>query len=180
MFRKGVSHNEFAQHMQKKFKKLEEKKGNPLKELAITDAYALKYDQRYEHPLSVLNSCLNHIEHLKKIRFVVNRSVKDDEQIRAGFNQYFLDNSVQKIEVIFDKDFHDRFWFINKKKAFIVGTSLNTIGNKHFFVQDKYFKSKDVEVLLDLCFPNGELREQLNFEKDEGEWKLINIFNRQS
>ena len=94
-------------------------------------------------------------------------------------NQNFLENSVQNVDVIFDSDFHDRFWFINNKKAFFVGTSLNTIGNKHFFVQDTYFKSKDVKVLLDLCFNEdnydacGIIRERWCYEKQSGLWNEV-------
>lgn len=181
MFRKGIdTRDKFVEYITGRFDKAE-KKGKLIKELAITDAYALKSNTHkgYEHPLILLNRCIINVKELNKVTLLVNKNHLDYKTSTLAcevLNEMFVENSVQRIDVIFDLDFHDRFWFINKKKAFIVGASLNALGGKHFFVQDNYFKRKDVKVLLDLCFnadnfdAAGNLRTQWCYEKQDGNW----------
>lgn len=179
MVRKGLeAKSDFIDFIQRKFKKLE-KKGVLISELAITDTYAFKKNNGYDHPLSLLNSCLQDLGNLNKMVFLINvdnHKYKDSNEVCSTLNEIFIENTLEKIDVIFDSDFHDRFWFLNKKKAFFVGASLNAIGSKHFFVQDNYFKRKDVKVLLDLCFnkdnydASGNLRTKWCYEKQDGNW----------
>ena len=49
------------------------------------------------------------------------------------------------VEVIKSVDFHDRFWIVNERRGFVVGTSINSFGNKHFFIQDDFLSDFDIK-----------------------------------
>lgn len=51
------------------------------------------------------------------------------------------------------KDFHDRFWLVDDLKGLFVGTSLNSIGNKYFLVDN--LKPKDAQDVVSELQKNG-------------------------
>lgn len=51
------------------------------------------------------------------------------------------------ISVIESSDFHDRFWIADRSRGLIVGTSLNKIGGKIFFVDE--LSEEDLRAVLD-------------------------------
>lgn len=51
-----------------------------------------------------------------------------------------------KIRTTYSRDFHDRFWIADRTRGVILGTSLNKIGSKIFFI-DK-LSSRDVTAVL--------------------------------
>lgn len=53
-----------------------------------------------------------------------------------------------RLTVIKNGEFHDRFWIINDSKGIVVGTSINGFGNKHFFIQDDFLSTRDVQRIL--------------------------------
>lgn len=54
------------------------------------------------------------------------------------------------IRVFSEDKFHDRFWIVDEKLAFVVGTSINGFGKRHFFIQDDYLSPKDTETILEM------------------------------
>lgn len=58
------------------------------------------------------------------------------------------------ITVLESTDFHDRFWIADRTRGLIIGTSLNKIGGKIFFV-DKLSESDVTAVLLELGQVSG-------------------------
>lgn len=52
------------------------------------------------------------------------------------------------IEILYNDNFHDRFWIIDERLAFVVGASVNGFGKRHFFIQDDYLSPKDTKTIL--------------------------------
>ena len=84
-----------------------------------------------------------------------NGYIKELEVVtsKRNYNRTIYDAVVKnldflKITVIHENDFHDRFWIIDEKKAFVVGTSINSFGNKHFYIQDDFLSQRDTESIL--------------------------------
>lgn len=50
------------------------------------------------------------------------------------------------ISVVESEDFHDRFWIADRARGLIVGTSLNKIGSRIFFVDE--LSDSDVAAVL--------------------------------
>ena len=50
------------------------------------------------------------------------------------------------IRIIESNDFHDRFWIADRERGLIIGTSLNQIGTRKFFVDE--LSQSDVAAVL--------------------------------
>lgn len=57
-----------------------------------------------------------------------------------------------EVRVVHSSDFHDRFWIADRKRGVIVGTSLNKIGRKVFFV-DALSTSDTTDVVAEVERP---------------------------
>lgn len=42
------------------------------------------------------------------------------------------------------------FWIVDEAKGFVIGTSVNGMGKKHFFIQDDYLSQEDTQCVLSL------------------------------
>lgn len=106
------------------------------KELIIIDAYADK-------------SLLDYIRDInsKIIIITSNKSKIKDIEIEKFNKQY------NKLEVIYNNMFHDRYFIIDKESVFHVGTSLNHIGEKIFSINrlnDKVVKEHLISYVVDV------------------------------
>lgn len=105
--------------------------------LVVTDPYMFRFkpDRDWEFIKEVLAAVLDAANGLEKVVFIVDPD-KVNEECRA-LVESFLEGKGKKMDVVswnVDAEFHDRFWlFLTTErhcKGFIVGTSLNGIGNK--------------------------------------------------
>ena len=89
--------------------------------LYITDSYILSDEQAYDTLLILLKHCK-----AIRIMFIVK---KFEHAIFTKLNKDM--GQIKKEISVFKSDkFHDRFWFTRKQRGFVIGTSLNGIGNR--------------------------------------------------
>lgn len=110
--------------------------GETKNEIIIIDSYADK-------------TLLDFIKNINAIVTVItsNKAKLTDVEI-TKFNQQY-----HKLEVIYDNTFHDRYFIIDKKDVFHVGTSLNHIGEKLFSINkldDKIVKEHFINYVLEV------------------------------
>jgi len=105
--------------------------------LIVTDPYMFRFkpDRDWGFIRKVLAAVLDAANRLEKVVFIVDPD-KVDEECRSLIES-FLEEKGKKVDVVSwntEAEFHDRFWlFLTTErhcKGFIVGTSLNGIGNK--------------------------------------------------
>ncbi len=140
MFKKRVSTEEVSEFLIEKIRK-----ANIKSKITIIDAYFFS-DSQYSIT-SLMNDILEPFKDNISIIEIITFEPKINHNNFKKFKNEFKDF---KIHVFSSKDFHDRFWIIDDSKAFIVGASMNGIGNKHFFVQDEYLTKNDCTELLNL------------------------------
>ncbi len=105
-------------------------------EIIIIDSYADKTLLDY---IRDINS--------KIILITSNKSKIKDIEIDKFNNQY------NKLEIIYNNTFHDRYFIIDKKEVFHIGTSLNHIGEKLFSInklEDKIVKEHLINYVLEI------------------------------
>lgn len=110
---------------------------SPTSELIITDPYlftsAVKDDPTdYAKSVAALISPL--LESGAKLVAIV-----DKHQIHAGVRDIVLEELATThqeldVKVVKSTDFHDRFWISDRTRGVIMGSSLNKIGSKVFFI----------------------------------------------
>lgn len=84
---------------------------------------------------------------LREVEIITNQSYNTKQ---AGVLKKKLEENDIHLSIFHNASFHDRFWIVDERMAWVVGTSVNGFGNKHFFIQDDYLSSKDAETLLRL------------------------------
>lgn len=93
-------------------------------DLTIIDPYLFpkKSNDSYEDfIIGVLNSI-----NLKSIQFITSKGNHNQDL----FNNIKDKCNCKNINLDFTDDYHDRLWIANRRKAFIMGTSLNGLGKK--------------------------------------------------
>jgi hypothetical protein len=139
MFRAGVDKSEIVNFLREKLANegIHEK-------LTIIDPYFFSRG-KFGDTQDVINEILSPLsDSIKELEIVTskrnyNKTIHDTVSKKL----YFL-----RINVIHENDFHDRFWIIDERKAFVVGTSINSFGNKHFYIQDDFLSQRDTESIL--------------------------------
>jgi len=105
--------------------------------LIVTDPYMFRFkpDRDWEFIERVLAAVLEVANRLEKVVFIVD-SDKVNEECKSLIKS-FLEEKRKEMDIVYWKEgaeFHDRFWlFLTTErhcKGFVVGTSLNGIGNK--------------------------------------------------
>lgn len=149
MFRWGSSQKEVCEFIQSKLNQagLSEK-------LTIIDPYALAYDiykpdKNLHNPTTILTKILEPFKgNLHTLEIVIGS--KNTKNRTEQHLDNIKNNLGIEVKILRAPSFHDRFWIVDDRLAFIVGTSLNSFGNKHFFIQNSFLDHEDTQVLLNL------------------------------
>lgn len=152
MFRQGSSPHDICSFISSKLSQ-----AGLSQKLTIIDPYALAYDVRnpknLKNPTAILTEILEPFKgHFHTLELVIasqNSTNRPEQHIDNLKNNLGVD-----VTVLRAPSFHDRFWIVDDRLAFIVGTSLNSFGNKHFFIQNSFLDREDTELLLNL-YRNG-------------------------
>ncbi len=144
MFRAGCDLNEIIAFLVKKLKTV-----NSLEKLTIIDPYFFKYsNSKFAIPKNVMVDTLSNFTELRILEIVTtNYTVAKKEKLELEIKKVIPNLELNVIRI---EGFHDRFWIMNERKGFIVGTSLNGMTNKHFFIQDDFLSDKDIRELLEI------------------------------
>lgn len=141
MFEKGVAESEVVNVLIDKLHR-----GNLRNKLTVIDGYFLS-DNRFGDTQrrigNILEPFKGSVDFLEIITSVKHFNKVNSEPLSKRL--YYL-----TVSVIIKNDFHDRFWIIDDRQAFVVGTSINSFGNKHFFIQDDFLSFNDTQTILSL------------------------------
>lgn len=125
--------------------------------LTIIDPYAFAFDinnpKNLKNPTEVLTNILKPLKgRFSTLEIVIG---SQNSTNRPEQHQGNLENILDvNIKVLRTPSFHDRFWIVDDRLAFIVGASINSFGNKHFFIQNSFLDAEDTNILLEL-YRNG-------------------------
>ena len=140
MFEKGTADKDVIEFIQSKIRK-----AKLTKKLTIIDPYFFNSGKLSLAEKPTILEILKPFNQLEKLEIITKKNYN-----KANFEWYKKSLKNVDITVIAEENFHDRFWIIDENKAFIVGTSVNGFGNKHFFIQDDYLSDNDTQTLLNL------------------------------
>lgn len=114
------------------------------KELIITDPYLFKESKNKKEDDEYCNILAKIImkAKAKSIRVITNyRNYNND------IHKKIENKLTQDIKIIWNDDFHDRFWISDRKKGFYTGTSINGLGKRITLIN---LLSKDeVKIIID-------------------------------
>ena len=114
------------------------------KELIITDPYLFKESKNKKEDDEYCNILAKIImkSKAKSIRVITNyRNYNND------IHKKIENKLTQDIKIIWNDDFHDRFWIADRKKGFYTGTSINGLGKRITLIN---LLSKDeVKIIID-------------------------------
>lgn len=114
------------------------------KELIITDPYLFKESKNKKEDDEYCNILAKIImkAKAKSIRVITNyRNYNND------IHKKIENKLTQDIKIIWNDDFHDRFWIADRKKGFYTGTSINGLGKRITLIN---LLSKDeVKIIID-------------------------------
>ena len=114
------------------------------KELIITDPYLFKESKNKKEDDKYCNILAKIImkAKAKSIRVITNyRNYNND------IHKKIENKLTQDIKIIWNDDFHDRFWIADRKKGFYTGTSINGLGKRITLIN---LLSKDeVKIIID-------------------------------
>jgi len=145
MFRAGCDLNEIINFLVEKLNSVDS-----IEKLTIIDPYFFKYSHsKFAIPKSVMVDTLSNFTELQVLEIVTpsDYTVAKKEKLESEIKKVIPN---LELNIIHTQGFHDRFWIINDNKGFIVGTSLNGMTNKHFFIQDDFLSDKDIRELLEI------------------------------
>lgn len=106
---------------------------NANQELIIVDPYLFKHNSHCSSAdlqnriTNILRSSTNKISKIICVTDNANYEVAIKNAVESSLQSI---NSTLTIDVKFSTDYHDRFWIANRKKGFVMGTSINGLGNK--------------------------------------------------
>ena len=113
------------------------------KELIITDPYLFKESKNKKEDDEYCNILAKIMKaKAKSIRVITNyRNYNND------IHKKIENKLTQDIKIIWNDDFHDRFWIADRKKGFYTGTSINGLGKRITLIN---LLSKDeVKIIID-------------------------------
>lgn len=109
-------------------------------ELLVIDPYIFSNsDESYENMLINIFNKSNY----RNITVITNFYNTDKE-----FLKYIQENVPRLKQIKYTKDFHDRFWIADNKKGFVLGTSLNGVGKKYYYID--YLDNDDVSEIVSI------------------------------
>lgn len=154
MFQQGSSVDDICTFLSRKIEQ-----AGLSKKLTIIDPYALAYninDAKMSdiNPTDVLTCILTpFIGQFETLELIIGSQNKNfPEQHRTVLEQ----NLQIEVKVLRAPSFHDRFWIVDGRLAFVVGASITGFSKKHFFIQNSYLDSDDTQALLDLYFKGAK------------------------
>ncbi|MCX8452806.1 hypothetical protein [Paenarthrobacter ureafaciens] len=124
----------------------------PADDLIITDPYLFTSSRKrdsHDYAASVVGMIAPALAKGLRITAIVSPSQNDDTVRTAVLDQLHARGQDLDITVVESPDFHDRFWIADRTRGLVVGTSLNKIGSRIFFV-DELGKSDVAAVLAEV------------------------------
>lgn len=146
MFEAGCSISEITDFLKTKLQF-----GDGVNKLTIIDPYFFRYGHsKFSLSKDVMVNTLEGFPTLRTLEIVTSPdyTVRKKEKLEQEIIKVVP--NLNSINIIHVDAFHDRFWIMNDEKGFVVGTSVNGMGNKHFFIQDDYLSDRDIHQLLEL------------------------------
>lgn len=123
------------------------------KKMTIIDPYALAYNINNAkasdiNPTDILTRIFTpFIGQFETLELVIGaKNINFPEQHKAQIEQ----NLQIAVKVLRVPSFHDRFWIIDDRLAFVVGASITGFSKKHFFIQNSFLNAEDTQTLLNL------------------------------
>lgn len=121
----------------------------PTKELLITDPFLFTHSRSsdcQDYAASVVRMIAPALADGLRITAIV-RPAQNNEAVRtAVVDQLNSRGRDLEITVAESDDFHDRFWIADRTRGLVIGTSLNKIGSRIFFVDN--LSDSDVKAVL--------------------------------
>lgn len=121
----------------------------PIADLIITDPFLFTRSRSKDsevYAASVGNMISSALAKGLRITAIVKPS-ENDAQVRAAVEaELHARGQDLTISVVESNDFHDRFWIADRARGLVIGTSLNKIGHRIFFVEE--FSEDDVAAVL--------------------------------
>lgn len=120
--------------------------------LTIIDPYIFAYDinnpkKNDINPSEILIQILKPIENnFQKLELIFDKDKKSN--LPEQHSQYLKNNLNVDVKISRSQAFHDRFWIIDDRVAFMVGASATGFGKKHFFIPNDFFNQEDTQELL--------------------------------
>ena len=114
------------------------------KELIITDPYLFKESKNKKEDDEYCNILAKIImkAKAKSIRVITNyRNYNND------IHKKIENKLTQDIKIIWNDDFHDRFWIADRKKGFYTGTSINGLGKRITLIN--LLAKDEVKIIID-------------------------------
>ena len=121
----------------------------PTRELIITDPYLYTSSRRrdsQDYAASVARMISPALTEGLRITTVVSPSQNDETVRTAVLEHLHAHGRNLEVNVVESNDFHDRFWIADRERGLILGTSLNKIGSRIFFVDE--LRQSDVAAVL--------------------------------
>lgn len=121
----------------------------PVTDLTITDPYLFTRSRVKDaavYAASVGAMISPALSEGLKITAIVDPSQNDPTVRAAVESELHSCGLVQAISVVESSVFHDRFWIADRARGLVIGTSLNKIGNRIFFVDE--LSGADVAAVL--------------------------------
>lgn len=121
----------------------------PTKELIITDPFLFTRSRKQDskvYAASVGNIIAPALAKDLHITAIVTPSQNDETVRSAVLEELRARGEDLRISVVESEDFHDRFWIADRARGLVIGTSLNKIGGRIFFVDE--LSKKDVAAVL--------------------------------
>ncbi|TFD12858.1 hypothetical protein E3T35_06105 [Cryobacterium sp. TMT1-2-2] len=121
----------------------------PIGELVITDPYLYTSSRKrdsQDYAASVARMLSPALKDGLRLTTVVSPSQNDETVRTAVLEHLHAQGRDLEVNVVESNDFHDRFWIADRKRGLIIGTSLNKIGSRIFFVDE--LSQSDVAAVL--------------------------------
>lgn len=121
----------------------------PVDDLIITDPYLFTGSRKRDsdnYAASVVGMIAPALAKGVRITAIVSPWQNDDTVRTAVLDQLHARGQDFDITVVESHDFHDRFWIADRARGLVVGTSLNKIGSRIFFVDE--LSTSDVAAVL--------------------------------
>ncbi|WP_341953635.1 hypothetical protein [Salinibacterium sp. TMP30] len=122
----------------------------PITDLVITDPFLFTKSRsrdRWAYAASVGSMIAPALARGLHITAIVKPS-ENDAKVRAAVEAVLYGRGQElTISVVESEDFHDRFWIADRARGLVIGTSLNKIGRRIFFVDE--LSEADVAAVLD-------------------------------
>jgi hypothetical protein len=121
----------------------------PIGELVITDPYLYTSSRKrdsQDYAASVARMLSPALKDGLRLTTVVSPSQNDETVRTAVLEHLHAQGRDLEVNVVESNDFHDRFWIADRKRGLIIGTSLNKIGSRIFFVDE--LSQSDIAAVL--------------------------------